>query len=90
MIWVIKMSGMNQPVQNNMTPPPVPTVTYNVAVNGQVTGTFDLVTLQQMAIVGQFTGSSLVRKAGMPAWVGAETVDELKEVLANVMPPISQ
>ena len=84
------MSGMNQPVQNNMTPPPVPTVTYNVAVNGQATGPFDLATLQQMAIAGQFTGSSLVWKAGMPAWVAAETVDELKEVLANVMPPIPQ
>lgn len=84
------MSGMNQPVQNNMTPPPVPTVTYNVAVNGQATGPFDLATLQQMAIAGQFTGSSLVWKAGMPAWVAAETVDELKEVLANAMPPIPQ
>lgn len=84
------MSGMNQSVQNNMTPPPVPTVTYNVAVNGQATGPFDLVTLQQMAIAGQFSGNSLVWKAGMPAWVAAETVDELKEVLANIMPPIPQ
>lgn len=84
------MSGMNHSVQNNMTPPPIPTVTYNVAVNGQATGPFDLATLQQMAIAGQFTGSSLVWKAGMPTWVAAETVDELKEVLANAMPPIPQ
>lgn len=84
------MSGMNQPVQNNMTPPPVPMVTYNIAVNGQATGPFNLATLQQMAIAGQFTGSSLVWKAGMPAWVAAENVDELKEVLAKVMPPIPQ
>ena len=84
------MSGMNQSVQNNMTPPPVPTVAYNVAINGQATGPFDLATLQQMAIAGQFTGSSLVWKSGMPAWVAAETVDELKEVLANAMPPIPQ
>lgn len=84
------MSGMNQSVQNNMTPPPVPTVAYNVAINGQATGPFDLATLQQMAIAGQFTGSSLVWKSGMPAWVAAETVDELKEVFANAMPPIPQ
>ena len=82
------MSGMNQPVSNNMTPPPVPTVAYNVAVNGQATGPFDLVTLQQMAIAGQFVGSSLVWKAGMSAWAPAETIDELKDVLENVMPPI--
>lgn len=81
---------MNQPVQNNLTPPPVPTVTYNVAMNGQVTGPFDLATLHQMAIAGQFTGSSLVWKAGMPAWVTADTVDELKDVLANAIPPIPQ
>lgn len=84
------MSGMNQSVQNNMTPPPVPTIAYNVAINGQATGPFDLATLQQMTIAGQITGSSLVWKAGMPAWVAAETVDELKEVLANAMPPIPQ
>lgn len=81
------MSGMNQPVQG-MTPPPVPTTAYNVAVNGQATGPFDLTTLQQMALSGQFNGSSLVWKAGMASWVAAETVDELKSVLANVMPPI--
>ncbi|MEE0687035.1 MAG: SPFH domain-containing protein [Lachnospiraceae bacterium] len=82
------MSGMNQPVSNNMTPPPVPTVAYNVAVNGQATGPFDLATLQQMTIAGQFAGSSLVWRPGMSAWVAAETVDELKAVLANAMPPI--
>ena len=84
------MSGINQPMQAGMTPPPVPVVAYNVAVNGQATGPFDLSTLQQMAISGQFTGSSLVWKAGMSAWVAADTVEELKDVLANIMPPIPQ
>lgn len=82
------MSGINQSVQNGMTPPPVPTVMYNVAVDGQATGPFDLATLQKMAIAGQFAGSSLVWKAGMEAWAPAESIEELKEVLSNVMPPI--
>lgn len=81
------MGVMNQPVQG-ITPPPVPATAYNVAVNGQATGPFDLTTLQKMAVSGQFNGSSLVWKAGMASWVAAETVDELKAVLANVMPPI--
>ena len=81
------LGGMNQPMQG-ITPPPVPTITYNVAVNGQATGPFDLATLQQMTIAGQFAGSSLVWRPGMSAWVAAETVDELKAVLANAMPPI--
>ena len=81
------MGGMNQPTQG-ITPPPVPATAYNVAVNGQAAGPFDLTTLQKMAVSGQFNGSSLVWKAGMASWVAAETVDELKTVLTNVMPPI--
>ena len=54
------MAGMNQPVQNGMTPPPVPGVTYYVAVNGQATGPYDISTLKQMMTGGQFTSDSLV------------------------------
>ena len=82
------MSGMNQQVQPGTTPPPVPTVAYNVAVNGQATGPFDLNVLKQMAIAGQFTTEHLVWKAGMSEWQKASSVDELKEVFENVMPPI--
>ena len=82
------MSGVNQPIQNGMTPPPVPVVMYNVAVNGQATGPFDINTLQQMAMTGQFTADSLVWKAGMSEWAKAGGVAELKEVFKNVMPPI--
>ena len=82
------MSGMNQPVQNNTTPPPVPPIAYHVAVNGQAAGPFDIATLTQMVTAGQFTASSLVWKAGMPAWVRADSVGELKDLFANTMPPI--
>ena len=82
------MSGINQPVQPGTTPPPVPTVAYNVAVNGQATGPFDLNVLKQMAIAGQFTIEHLVWKPGMTEWQKADSVDELKEIFENVMPPI--
>ncbi len=82
------MSGINQPMHPGTTPPPIPTVAYNVAVNGQPTGPFDLNVLKQMVTTGQFTAESLVWKAGMTEWQKAGTVDELKEVLANIMPPI--
>ena len=84
------MSDINQPITNGVTPPPVPSVMYSVAVNGQATGPFDLATLQQMAIEGQFVGSSLVWKSGMTEWTPAEKVEELKDVLTNVMPPIPE
>lgn len=82
------MSGMNQQTTPGAVPPPVPVTAYHVAVNGQPTGPFDIATLTQMAIAGQLTKSSLVWKAGMSEWAKAETVEELKEVLTNVMPPI--
>ena len=82
------MSGMNQQTTPGAVPPPVPVVAYHVAVNGQSTGPFDIATLTQMATSGQLTKSSLVWKAGMTEWAKAESVDELKEMLANVMPPV--
>lgn len=81
------MSGINQPIQSGMTPPPVPNVMYHVATNGQATGPFDLNTLKQMAIAGQFTADNLVWKVGMAEWEKAGTIDELKSMFV-VIPPI--
>lgn len=81
------MYGINQPVQSSVTPPPVPTVSYHIAVNGQATGPYDINSLKQMSSTGQFSSESLVWKPGMSEWVKAETVDELKPMFA-VMPPI--
>ncbi len=82
------LNGMNQPAQNGAVPPPIPVSAYYVAVNGQPTGPYDINTLKQMAISGQFVGAALVWKQGMAEWVKAETVEELKPLLSNVMPPI--
>ncbi|WP_293973945.1 SPFH domain-containing protein [uncultured Ruminococcus sp.] len=81
------MSGINQPVQSSVTPPPVPISTFHIAVNGQATGPYDINTLRQMSSTGQFSAESLVWKPGMSEWVKAETLDELKPMFA-VMPPI--
>jgi membrane protease subunit (stomatin/prohibitin family) len=82
------MSGINQPMQPGTTPPPIPTVAYNVAVNGQPAGPFDLNVLKQMVTTGQLTTESLVWKAGMTEWQKAGTIVELKEIFTNAMPPI--
>ena len=57
----------------------------HVAVNGQAAGPFDMATLKQMAVDGQITSDSLVWKAGMPEWVKASSLYELKGL---VTPPI--
>lgn len=82
------MSGMNQPIQNNMTPPPLNNVVFHVAVNGQATGPFDLNMLSQMATQRTLTKDTLVWKQGMQNWEKAESVEELKNLFTNVMPPI--
>lgn len=81
------MAGMDQPVQNGMTPPPVPSVSYYVAVNGQATGPYDLNTLRQMMTAGHFTSDSLVWKTGMSEWAKAGTVDDMKQLFPDI-PPI--
>lgn len=82
------MQGINQPAQTNVSPPPISNSVYNVAVNGQASGPFDLNILRQMTIAGQFKPDSLVWKAGMKTWIRADSVDELKDLFKNVMPPI--
>lgn len=82
------MSGINQPIQGAMTPPPIPTVVYHLAVNGKATGPFDIDTLSQMANAGQITAESLVWKKGMAEWIKAGAVDELKGLFTNTMSPI--
>lgn len=81
------MAGMNQPVQNGITPPPVPGVSYYVAMNGQATGPYDLNTLRQMMTAGQFTSDCLVWKTGMSEWAKASSVDEMKQLFPDI-PPI--
>ena len=81
------MGGINQQTTMGAVPPPVPTVAYHVAVNGQATGPFDVSVLAQMVTAGQLTAKSLVWKSGMVQWEKAGTVDELKNLFLT-MPPI--
>ena len=82
------MGGINQQTPPGAVPPPISAVAYHVAVNGQATGPFDISVLTQMAAAGQLTADSLVWKNGMAQWAKAGTVDELKNLFANTMPPI--
>ena len=82
------MGGINQQTTPGAMPPPIPAVAYHVAVNGQATGPFDISVLTQMVAAGQLTADSLVWKNGMAQWAKAGTVDELKNLFANTMPPI--
>ncbi len=80
------MGGIAQPMQPSVAPPPIPTGSYHVAVNGQTTGPFDMAALSQMALTGQFTAESLVWKPGMVAWAKAGTIDEVNSLFLSTPP----
>lgn len=81
------MSSMSQSTQTEITPPPVPTTIYYVAVNGQAVGPFDLKVLSEMATSGQLTQDTLVWRNGLTEWIKAESTDDLKALFPNI-PPI--
>lgn len=82
------MQGMGQQMQNAMnTPPPMPTVQYMIAVNGQQTGPYNMQQLQQMVQMGQFTPQTFVWKQGMAQWELAGNVQELASLFATPTPP---
>ena len=82
------MSQMGQAVQGGMnTPPPIPTVQYFTAVNGQQAGPFTIQQLQQLVRNGQLTKQTYVWKQGMANWDFAENVQEVAALFATSTPP---
>ena len=80
-----QMGNMTTQQMNNQmnTPPPVPTISYMVATNGQQSGPYNMQQLQQLAQNGQLTSQTYVWKQGMANWIPAGQVQEL----ANLFPP---
>lgn len=82
------MGGINQQVFTGTVPPPIPVVTYHVAINGQAAGPFDIETIKQMVISGQITKDSLVWKPGMSEWTKAEIVEEINSLFLLTPPAL--
>jgi len=87
-----QMAGMMNQMGQNMnqaqnTPPPPPTIQYNVSVNGQNSGPYNMQQLQQMVQNGQLTQNTHVWKQGMAGWETAGNVQELANLFGAVPPP---
>ncbi len=80
------MSGTKQSMASGTVPPPIPGSMYYVAADGKSTGPFDIPTLKNMALSGQFSASSLVWKQGMSEWLKAENIEELKNMFSTIPP----
>lgn len=81
--------GMNQPGAQGAPgmPPPLPPVEqYYVAINGQQTGPFALMTFVQMIQSGSLRADAMVWKNGMAAWAAANQLPELMPYF-NAPPP---
>lgn len=80
-----QMGNMTTQQMNNQmnTPPPVPTISFMVATNGQQSGPYNMQQLQQLAQNGQLTSQTYVWKQGMANWTPAGQVPEL----VNLFPP---
>ena len=82
------MMAGNSQQQAVVSPPPIPTTDYHIAVNGQASGPYDRNTLTQMSLSEQFLSSTLVWKPGMAEWMRADTVDDLKGLFMPSVPPV--
>lgn len=85
------MPSANQQIfQGAVTPPPIPVVAYHIVINGNVSGPYDITTLTQMALNGNFNENMFVWKPGMAEWVIAKDVQELQPIFnaTSNIPPI--
>lgn len=80
-----QMGGQMSQAAN--TPPPIPTIQYMLAVNGQQSGPFNMEQLQMLAANGQMRQDTLVWKQGMANWEAAGNVAELSQLFSAMTPP---
>lgn len=86
MAGMMNQMGQNMNQQQN-TPPPLPTISYSVSVNGQTAGPFNMQQLQQMVQNGQLSQNTPVWKQGMANWEIAGNIQELTNLFGTVPPP---
>ena len=81
-----QIGGLMGNLNQNNTPPPVPTTVFHIAINGQQSGPFTVEQLKQLVLNGQFTNNYHAWKEGMASWELANNIPEIA-VLFNLIPP---
>lgn len=80
--WQQAQQGQVPTPPTGTVPPPMPTIQYYVAVNGQQAGPFNMTQMSQLVQNGNLTAQTLVWKQGMAQWAEASTVAELATLFA--------
>lgn len=83
-----QMSGVAGPSASSAAPPPLPTVMFHVAKDGQSAGPYDLGTLKGQAGGGGLSPDTLVWRDGMAQWARAGDQPELKSLFSATPPPL--
>ena len=76
--------------EDDSTPPPLPTLSYHVAINGNSVGPLNYEELREFVMEGKLTPDSLVWKKGMESWGEAKMMEDLSplfEVEETETPP---
>ena len=82
------MSDLNQPVQqHSVTPPPILSEDFYVAIGGKPSGPHSLDSLKKMATSGEIKKEMLFWKEGMAEWKKGKDIDSIKALFVE-MPPI--
>jgi membrane protease subunit (stomatin/prohibitin family) len=76
-------TAMNPEFQASKVPPPVSSTKFFLEKDGNPSGPYDIATLKNMIITGNFKADSLVWKQGMNEWQRAD----LQSELAGAFPP---
>ena len=81
------MNQMGATINNQMqAPPPMPNVSWMVAVNGQQSGPFTIQQMQQLAQQGQINPKTYVWRQGMSGWELICNVPELASLFVSSTP----
>ncbi len=74
--------------KDKVTPPPIPTSGYYVAIDGKQKGPYDVSKFRDMAAKGTFDKDTLVWKEGMENWIRAGEVEDIASIFESTPPPI--
>lgn len=83
-------SNTNNTSAGAATPPPMPEISFYVAIDGQQAGPFNKAALTELVQKQTLTKESLVWKKGLAEWMKAETQPELEFLWTMTPPPIPQ
>lgn len=75
-------------IQTQVPPIPNSNVVFNVVINGQSEGPYDINALTQMVANGLIKSDTLVWRPGMSNWQPANTASELQNLFGAVPPPV--